>query len=111
MDKEAKSIRALLEFINELKLRNRVGNVNFKALVLFEMEDHTKEMEMDISISKRDGIRDGVVRLNDPDIDDRSYPTECQAKFQEYNFVEHRFLQIRGLHPRYGKYQTTVTPL
>jgi len=111
MDKEMISLHQLGEFIQALNLMDDRSNVHFRANVTFEMEDHRKELDMEVWIIIRDGIRNGVVQLIDSNIEERLYPTNHVAIWQDYEFVNNRSLQIKGKHPRNGEYIVTITPI
>lgn len=111
MDKEIQSISQLRVFVLQKDLKDHRNNiVEFSANVIFQMEDSTTALNLDVQILFKSGIKAGVVNFFGGNIDPEIYPMGHEAKWQNYRFINGTSLEITG-GKKFGNYRIVVTPL
>ena len=106
------STQALHDFVHAHALIHSNGNMIFKAVVTI-MTKEKKLINQEMKITVRfDGL--GELSFSGYSLKPEKYPGLFNAKFQNFEHINHEYLMITGTHaqqPNIGNYQVEITTL
>jgi len=110
MEQHFKSNHALRDFVSD---HYPQSNVKIDATVSIKTSKHSENKAMELLVYPSDSESFGRIVISS-DLDTDFYPTEFQARYQEMEYIDGKYLKISGKHkhnPNIGEYKVEIFPL
>jgi hypothetical protein len=95
-------------FMSDLPQQKTAGQAIFEASVVYEIRDESARFDMTVYITTE--TNDIPIRLVNPTIDARKYPTQVLIEWADYSYHPYKCLKLEGCHPLHGDYVISITP-
>lgn len=110
------SLGSLRDFVSYFDLMDNHSNIFFNAMIEIETSKRQVKVDSEIMISYDDFPSAGKLTILDKEnnLNPYEYPTIFYVEYQEFEFINNKFLRITGNHTKnhdIGKYEVLIYPL
>ena len=106
----------LRDFVSYFDLMDNHSNIFFDAIINLETSKRDINIKSEIMVSYDDFPSAGKLTILDKEnyLNPYEYPTIFYIEYQEFEFIDNKFLRITGNHTKnheIGKYEVLIYPL